>query len=208
MGRLTKNLVSVPWLWNFVQQILGAPTFKRELYRSKLTPGSRLLDFGCASGHLADAFADHDYYGVDLDPKAIEAAKTRFKDKPNMHFIAADLRVKPFQPDFFDEILFAATVHHLTDALLQELLTELHYCLKTGGTIHIFDPVYQPNDRWIQRFFRSIDQGKFTRTTQQIIDLVKPLNLFDIGEPSYHPPYGALMQDCDFVYLPLIKKHA
>ncbi len=43
------NLVAIPWLWNFVQKILGAPDFKRELYRSALHPGSRLLYFGCAS---------------------------------------------------------------------------------------------------------------------------------------------------------------
>jgi SAM-dependent methyltransferase len=201
------NLVSVPRLWNLVQDILGAPTFKRELYCSKLTPGSRLLDFGCASGHLANAFANFDYYGVDLDPHVIASASQRFKDKANMHFIAADLRTKPFEKEFFDEVLFAGTVHHLTDELLKELLHELDYSLQPGGVIHVFDPVYRPGDTRIQRFVRSIDQGKYTRTTEQIVGLIKPLNLFEIGEPSYYPPYGALLQDCEFVYLPLRKTH-
>ncbi|MFA5800376.1 MAG: class I SAM-dependent methyltransferase [Candidatus Peribacteraceae bacterium] len=199
------SLVSIPRLWNGVQVVLGAPTFKRELYRSKLHPGSRLLDFGCASGHLADAFLDFDYYGVDLDPHAIASARERFKGRQNMHFIAADLRTRPFATDFFDEILFAATVHHLTDSLMRELLTELHHCLKPGGVVHLFDPVYKPTDRWWQRFFRAIDHGKYTRSTEEIIAIIEPLKLFRIGIPSYHPPYGALLQDCDFLYLPLKK---
>jgi len=200
-----KSLVSTPWLWNFVQVVLGAPTFKRELYRSKLKKGSRLLDFGCASGHLADAFSDFDYTGIDLDSNAISSAQERFKDKPNMRFIATDLHSRPFPAASFDEVLFAATAHHLTDDLMRSLLKELHFCLKPGGTIHLFDPVFRPEDRFWQRFFRAIDQGKYSRSTEQIIALIESLRLFEIGTPSYYPPYGALLQDCDFLYLPLKK---
>jgi hypothetical protein len=57
--------------WDRVQDVLGAPTFKRELYRSKLHPPGRLPDFGCATGHTADAFSEFEYFGVDLAPNAI-----------------------------------------------------------------------------------------------------------------------------------------
>jgi len=195
----------MPALWALVQEHLGAPVFKRELYRSKLNPPCRLLDFGCASGHLGDAFRDLEYYGVDLDPVAIEAAKRRFHDQPTMHFLATDLRDRPFPREFFDEILFAGTAHHLDDELLGSVLTELHFCLKCGGTVHLFDPVFQERTRWSQRLMRRIDQGRHTRTLAQILAIVEPLELFEYGESSYHPPYGALLQDCDFLYLPLKK---
>ncbi len=202
---ILENLVAVPWLWDFVQLVLGAPDFKRKLYRSKLHPPGKLLDFGCASGHLADAFLDFDYCGVDIDPTTIEAAKKRFALHPNMRFVAADIRTRPFPENFFDEILLAATVHHLTDALLTDILKELARCLKPGGTLHVFDPVYQSKDGWSEKFMRRIDQGKHTRTVDEIIALVKPLSLFEIGVPTFHPPYGALLQDCDFMHLPLVK---
>ena len=147
--RLLTNLVSMPALWALVQEHLSAPVFKRELYCSKLNPPCRLLDFGCASGHLGDAFRDLEYYGVDLDPVAIEAAKQRFHDQPTMHFLAADLRERPFPREFFDEILFAGTAHHLDDELLGSVLTELHFCLKCGGTVHLFDPVFQERTRLV-----------------------------------------------------------
>ena len=45
------------------------------LYLSKLHPPGKLLDFGCADGHIADTFSGFDYHGVDIDPVAIEAAR-------------------------------------------------------------------------------------------------------------------------------------
>jgi 2-polyprenyl-3-methyl-5-hydroxy-6-metoxy-1,4-benzoquinol methylase len=113
-----KGLLSVSILWDSVQFALGAMKFERELYLSKLHPTGKLLDFGCADGHLADTFSGFDYYGVDIDPVAIEAARRRFRDRPDMHFIAADLCARPFPPEEFDEILFASTIHHLDDERL------------------------------------------------------------------------------------------
>jgi len=175
------------------------------LYRSKLNPPGKLLDFGCANGHWSDTFSEFEYYGVDLDSVAIQAAKERFHDQPNVHFLAADLRTRPFPQGFFDEILFAGTVHHLDDELLKILLTELHFCVKSGGKVHLLDPVFQEKDRWSQKLMRRIDRGRYTRTVAEILAIVAPLGLFECGEPSFHPPYGALLKDCDFLYLPLTK---
>ena len=180
--------------------------FKRELYLSKLHPPGKLLDFGCADGHISDAFAGFDYYGVDIDPVAIEAAKQRFRDRLNMHFIAADLCDRPFPADEFDEILFACTIHHLNDESLLSLLRELHYCMKIDGVVHVFDLVRQDKDGWSQKLMRRLDQGNYTRSLPQIVSLIESLGLFHCGEPSFHTPYGQLLRDCDVLYMPLRKK--
>jgi len=202
---LHTNSPAFPQIWTLVQTVLGAPSFKYELYRSKLSPPGRLLDFGCANGHISGAFREFEYYGVDLDAVAIGAAKERFHGQPNMHFLAADLRTRPFPAGFFDEVLFAGTVHHLNDELMLVLLGELHFCLKPGGKLHLLDPVYQQSDRWSQKLMRRIDRGRYTRTLAEILAIVQPMHLFKCGEPSFHRPYGALLQDCDFLYLPLTK---
>ena len=201
-----KTLLSVPLIWDLVQDVLGAKKFKREIYLSKLHPPCKLLDFGCANGHIADMFSEFDYYGLDIDPVAIGAAKRRFHDRPNMHFIAADLCTRPFPADEFDEVLFATTIHHLDDQQMQCVLRELHYCMKPEGVIHVFDLVRQEKDGWSQKLMRRLDQGKFTRTLPQIISLIEALGMFDCGEPSFNTPYGALIRDCDVAYLPLTKK--
>ena len=98
--KLISNHPAFPQIWNLVQDVLGAPRFKEELYRSKLTPPGRLLDFGCANGHISDAFRGFEYYGVDLDLAAIAAAKGRYSDRADMHFLAADLRTAPVSRRF------------------------------------------------------------------------------------------------------------
>ena len=52
---------------------------------------------------------------------------------------------------------------------------------------------------------RRIDRGRYTRTLPEILAIVQPLRLFDAGEPSFHRPFGAILRDCDFLYLPLTK---
>jgi len=198
-----KRLLSIPVCWDLVQLVLGAPRFKRELYLSRVHPPAKLLDVGCADGHIADAFSEFDYYGVDIDPVAIAAAKQRFRDRPNMHFIAADLLTRPFQPDEFDQILFASTIHHLDDESLLSLLKELHYCVKPDGVVHVIDMVRQETDGWSQKLMRRLDQGRYTRTVSQIVSLVESLGLFHCDETSLHTPYGALLRDCDFFCMSL-----
>jgi SAM-dependent methyltransferase len=171
-----------------------------------LRPPGRLLDFGCATGHIAEAFLDFEYYGVDLDPKVIEAARARFESHENMHFLAVDLHSRPFSPRFFDEVIFAGTVHHLDDSTFASLLGELHYCLKPGGRVHIVDPILQDTDLLQQRLLRRLDRGKYSRTASQILSLVESLHLFEIGDPSVHPTPGLLIRDCDFLHLPLERK--
>ncbi len=195
-----------PYLWNAVQRVFGAPEFKRDLYRSVLQAPGRLLDFGCATGHIADAFQEFEYYGVDLDPQCIETAKARFAGHPRMHFLAADLHQRPFDENFFDEILFAGTVHHLANDLLVSLLKELHFCLKSGGRIHILDPVLQDGDSALQRSMRRLDRGRYPRSVPQIRALVTSIQMFEIGPASIHAQRGALIRDCDFAHMELTKR--
>jgi SAM-dependent methyltransferase len=193
-------------LWNVIQDVLGCPDFKRELYRSVLTAPGRLLDFGCATGHIAEAFLEFDYYGIDIDPGAIKAAKEKFKTHPSAKFLAADICSRPYPSDYFDEILFAGTAHHLTDESFVTILRELHYCLKPGKTIHLLDPVLRQKDKWQARFIRRLDRGRYSRDLDGLMALIGTIQLFEVEEPTFHTPYGSPIQQCDFVYLPLRKK--
>jgi SAM-dependent methyltransferase len=205
IARIVNRVMSVPGTWDLVQIVLGAPSFKKELYLSVLHPPGRLLDFGCANGHLSDAFEAFEYYGLDLDKVAITVAKERHRGRPNLNFLAADLKTRPFPEGHFDEILFACTAHHLDDETLGSLMAELHYCLKPHGVIHLFDPVFREPILWSHRLMRWMDQGKYPRTLQQILEAIERLGLFEHDQPSFHRPRGALLQDCDVVHLALSK---
>ena len=149
------------------------------------------------------AFVGFDYYGVDLDVDAINFAKAKFKDQPALHFTAADITARPFPEGYFDQVLFAGTLHHLNDVLAKRILVELHFCVKQGGSVHLFDPVLQENDRWCQRLMRRIDRGKHSRTTHQVQRLVDAVGLFEVGTPQCYRTPSGLIRDCDLLYLQL-----
>jgi SAM-dependent methyltransferase len=199
------HLLSTPIIWNIIQRILGAPEFKKRLYSSVLAPGGRLLDFGCANGHTAGTFLQHEHYDVDLDVRTIRHATRAYRAHTSMHLICADLRRRPFPRDYFDKVPFAATVHPVTAQMFLEILIEMHRSLKPKGTIHIIDPVRQPSDGWQARLLRSLDRGCYSRTEAQIRDLVQATRVFEMGASSLHRPFGALIWDCDFVHLPVKK---
>jgi len=203
---MIKNSAIQQPLWNLVQNVLGCPDFKSKLYRSVLHPPGRLLDFGCANGHIAEVFLEFDYHGIDIAPGAIHAAKERFKTHPNAKFLAADIHSRPYEANYFDEILFAGTAHHLTDELFISILRELHYCLKPGKTIHLLDPVLQQKDGWPAKFVRRLDRGRYTRNLNGFMTLIDSIQLFELGKATFHTPHGSPIQQCDFVYLPL-RKH-
>jgi SAM-dependent methyltransferase len=193
------------FLWNVVQLFIGVPDFKRNVYTSVLGPPGKLLDFGCATGHISTAFVGFEYYGLDVDVGAIEFAKARFRHQPSLHFTAANILDHPFPEDYFDQVLFAGTLHHLSDALAKQILEELHFCVKPGGCVHLFDPVRQDKDRWPQRLMRCIDRGKHSRTAIQIQRLVEAVGLYELGTPQYYPTPGVIIRDCDMLYLQLRK---
>ena len=85
-----------------------------------------------------------------------------------MHFLAVDLHKRLFKENFFDEIMFAGTVHQLTDELLFSLLQELHFCLKFGGRIHLLDPVLPDGDYGLQRFMRLLRRGRYPRSATPV----------------------------------------
>lgn len=203
-----RDFASSPVAWNAIQRIFGAPEFKVRMYSSFLTDSGTLLDFGCATGHIADAFAKYEYYGIDLDNNAINQAKRTYADRPNMHFVCADIRTRPFPENYFDQILLAGTVHHLSDSQFLAVLSELHRCLKPTGTLHIIDPVRQPNDGFQARLLRWLDKGRYPRTLGKIEALVESTHKFQLGKATLHRPYGALIQDCDFAHLPITKTDA
>ena len=173
------DLISSPAIWDVIQRALSAPDFKKQLYSAVLGPSGRLLDFGCADGHIADVFLRYEYYGLDQYPSTIKRAAEVSRAHANMHF-----------PD---------------ERQLPDVLVEMQRLLKPGGTIHIVEPVRQASDGWQPRLLRWLDQGKHPRNLRQIKEAVQATNGLEPGIATLHRPYGALIQDCDFVHLPVRK---
>jgi SAM-dependent methyltransferase len=198
---LIDRVVANQFVWHLVQNVLGYPEEKEAMYRSAVATGGRLLDFGCASGHLGRAFEGMEYVGVDSSEQAITVARKRWSNQPRMRWICANILDKPFAEGEFDQVLLGCTVHHLSDLILLPILRELAFCLRPGGRLHIFDPVFQETDGFAPRMLRKLDRGKYTRTLDQIVSAVKGTPLLEVERTATFPAPKSLWRDCDTGYV-------
>ncbi len=151
-----------------MQTIVGSNSVKMILFPSIFTKSGKILDFACSMGNCTPFFTNFDYWGIDIDERAIVAATKKFKDCSNVHFVCTDTLSDSFQEADFDFVLMSCVGHHLNDNQFEQTLDSLVARLKRGGSLHFFDPVSRPEkDNFITKFFIRYDQGKFVRTIEE-----------------------------------------
>jgi cyclopropane fatty-acyl-phospholipid synthase-like methyltransferase len=160
------------YAWAVSQFLIGADKGKQELHFETLKPrpGSKILDVGCATGNASAIFKDFDYTGIDIDAGAIEFAKHRFRECPNMKFLCMDLK-RLDEAACYDSIVFGSAGHHIPNGELVELFKKFRRLLKPGGIIGVFDQVKTGQEGVYLRFVMAIDQGKFHKTVPEYLDL-------------------------------------
>jgi SAM-dependent methyltransferase len=171
---LFKKITNIPFIWSIAQNFVGANQWKAALYPSVFENKGTLMDFGCSIGNETEVFLDFDYYGIDIDPHAIAAAKDRFNGYPHVRFFCTDIIKDGFKEDFFDHILFATAGHHLTDEQLAKIIEILLINLKPGGRLHFFDIIRQRKDKWSTQLLSLVDQGKYIRTQEKYEEIFAP----------------------------------
>lgn len=165
IGRLKTWVINIPWVWRTFQDFVGADPWKHAIYPSVIRTKGKLLDFGCSMGNSTEAFLDFDYWGADVDPAAIAAARDRWRNRDNVRFEVVDILGETYRKDFFDHVIIACTGHHIADTDLPKIIDKLLETMKPGGELHFFDVIRQPGrDRLVTRLFLKSDQGKHMRT--------------------------------------------
>ena len=178
---ILKKIYTVPFVWNFLQSVIGANALKMQLFPSIFTKTGKILDFACSMGNCTSFFTDFDYWGVDIDKRAIDSATRAFKNQSNIHFVCANILTDIFQEADFDCVLMSCVGHHLNDRQFEETLISLMARLKNGGSLYFFDPVSRPEkDNFVTRLFIKHDQGKFIRTIEENKKMFVSYNVADL----------------------------
>jgi ubiquinone/menaquinone biosynthesis C-methylase UbiE len=154
-------------------QFIGQTTVRR--YRQFLTEevtsdeNLSIVDLGCGTGSTSREVVGR-YFGVDINPSYIEAAKRRY---PSAEFFYMDCSKLEFPDASFDAATSIATTHHLNDAQLEAMTTEALRVVRTGGAFHLIDAILPINRRAIAKeiFFR-MDRGRFPRRLEELTDVV------------------------------------
>lgn len=203
---LVKWFINIPFLWDIAQNVIGENQWKAVMYPGVIdVKGGTLLDFGCSIGNETKAFPEYDYYGVDIDQHAIDAAKATFKDTPHVQFFCLDITKEPFKPDFFDHILFAGTGHHIPDSELAKIIDALLGQLKVGGQLHFLDHIRRPGkDGFFAKLIVKIDQGRFIRTEEDYDRYFDPKK-YTITHHELKESPNKLLKLPDFLYIRIVK---
>lgn len=137
------------WLTSFYDPLirftLREMRFKGELIaQANIKKGQRVLDVGCGTATLLalikGSYPDLKIVGIDGDPKILEIAKVKIKNKKMQvtldHGLATQL---PYKDSSFDHVFTSLVLHHLNLANKKQALKEIHRVLKPGGTVNIAD---------------------------------------------------------------------
>jgi len=122
--------------------------------RQWLSPGSRILDYGCGYGRalgILEANGFNDLIGVDPAPAMIEAARRNF---PKITFqVLNDYRSVELPDSSVDGVLlFAVLTSVPTDAGQRAILSEITRVLRPHGVLYISDMFLQTDERNIERY--------------------------------------------------------
>lgn len=119
------------------QNFVSRRRFAIQMIESKLPKGSKILDVGCGTGHLAAELArrGYDTWGTDLSAGMIDYARANYNAE---RYQVGDIERIPFPDNTFDGIVCLGVVEYLAsdDAALKEM----HRVLRPGGYSVITTP--------------------------------------------------------------------
>jgi ubiquinone/menaquinone biosynthesis C-methylase UbiE len=99
--------------------------------------GDRVLDFGCGSGRLVEAFSGKDikYVGVDISGNLIKEAKRKYPQKDLLTVDLPHSRL-PFDDAFFNAVFSIAVFHHIpSKELRKKTMLEIKRVMKPGALL-------------------------------------------------------------------------
>jgi len=108
----------------------------------------RVLDIGCGAGNYAIKLLRQippvEVDLLDLSEAMLDRARTRVKEEGAraVRTVQGDIRDVTLEPDTYDIVLAAATLHHLrTDDEWAEVFAKIHRALRPGGSFWVSDLV-------------------------------------------------------------------
>lgn len=120
----------------YIQDVAGVVAYGFKEFVELLSPGSLILDVGCAGGRDSKRFIQRGFrvIGIDLVDEFLEYAK---KDVPEADFYKMDLLELDFPQNCFDAIWACAVLLHIKKKDIPRALEEFRKVLKPGGKLYI-----------------------------------------------------------------------
>src|SRR5258706_15123452 len=138
LTRACERLLEHPAIYSAWQAPFVAQKFAPVERQIRYDTIRKVLDVGCGPGTNARRFEGADYVGIDINEHYLAIARSKHRGR----FIQADLMTADLS-EFgrFDTILVNSFLHHLPDASVERILTQLTGLLDPTGKVHILELV-------------------------------------------------------------------
>lgn len=171
MSQITSGVRAVlshPTFYDALQSIMGARRGRIDLVHNFVRPfsGIRILDLGCGTAEILPYLpADAEYWGCDMSPEYIDAAKRRYGARGRFQCGQIDQTTLGGLPKF-DVVLAIGVLHHLDDEVAQSLFKLARDLLAEGGRMITIDPCFVAKQNPVARFLVRRDRGQNVRNTE------------------------------------------
>lgn len=168
---LSKIWLSSVYLFDPVQRLFNGYFWKETKHRFRKYFSGRLLDLACGTGELVDHIKPKEYLGLDINERYVQYAK-KYRKRPGVNFIVADIIKANFSPDFETAVLISAS-HHLSDRELRALFLSLQK--KRLKTILIIDGLpRKPFTRFLEYLDAKLGGGSYFRSEDELAKILSP----------------------------------
>lgn len=130
----------------------------------------KILDLGSGTGILSPLFPNASYIGIDLDKRLVGFSRRIY---PYV-FKVMDAQKLDFPNNYFNAVLIAGVIHHLSDKESEKVLSELKRILKKNGKVLLIEAI-PPIDKinFFGKILRKIDEGHDIREFSEYYQMFK-----------------------------------
>lgn len=160
-----RSVLSYPWIYDALQNIMGAKQIRTELVSEFIRPADdcHLLDIGCGTGIMLPYLPSSvKYWGYDVSQGYIDSAREQFPNRGHFHCGILTPDMLATLPKF-DVVLAIGVLHHLNDEEVRGLFALAHEALNEGGRVVTLDPCFADRQNLIARYLISKDRGQNVR---------------------------------------------
>jgi tRNA (cmo5U34)-methyltransferase len=144
-----------------------------------------VLDLGAGTGlfskHVIDSFPNSRFTLVDLAPKLLDVARSRFSERSaQFEYVTADFRAIGSPPQY-DVVVSSLAIHHLTDEDKADLFRRVYGLLREGGVFLNVDQIRAESPQ-MEKLYRSrwLEHVRLLGgTEQQIADSLDRRDTYD-----------------------------
>jgi SAM-dependent methyltransferase len=169
-----RAILSNSFFYTAFQSIMGAHKSRQRFVKNwvKSYDGMSILDIGCGPADILEYLPGVDYYGFDISEVYIERAKERFGVRGQFYCKELEFDDLVVLPKF-DVVLALGLLHHLDDAVAQNVLQISYEALRPGGRLLTIDPCLDPTQSAVARFLIRNDRGQNVRDKQEYKELTE-----------------------------------